>query len=132
MGLFGGKNKEEKRVEDEAAKVEADRLVALSVPELAAEILPAFGPDGPGKGGKETGTLQVGMYLMREFPRGNQHVKQLVQPIREGIQALENAGLIELRVHNIGGSNVRVTRAGLEAIETNSAAQHLTGSARST
>ena len=62
---------------------------------------------------------------MRDFPRGNQHVKQLVQPIREGFEALANAGLIELRVHNIGGSNVRVTRAGLEAIEGGTAARHL-------
>jgi hypothetical protein len=116
MGLFGGKNKLEKQAEDAAAKGEADRLVGLPVSELAAAILPAFGPDGPGKGDKEIGTLQVGMFLMRDFPRGNQYVKQLVQPIHEGFQALENSGLIERRVHNIGGSNVVVTRAGLDSL----------------
>jgi hypothetical protein len=39
----------------------------MPVPELATEILPAFGPDG-------------------------QYMKQLLDPIRGGMQALENAG----------------------------------------
>jgi hypothetical protein len=125
MGLFGGKSKQEKQAEDEAARGEVERLVGLPVAELAAEVLPAFGPGGPGKGGKEIGTLQVGMFLMRDFPRGNQFVKGLVGPIREAMQALENAGLIERRVHNTGGATVSVTRLGLAAIEDGAAAQHL-------
>ncbi len=123
MGLFG--NKEEKRAEDAAAKAEADRLLALPVAEVAAEILPAFGPEGPGKGDKEIGSLQVGMFLMRDFPRGNQFVKPLLDPIREGIQALENAGLVERKVRSIGGSTVSSTRLGLEAIEKGTAREHL-------
>jgi hypothetical protein len=43
-------------------------------------------------------------------------LSELIGPIREGIQALENEGMIERRVHNIGGSHVIVTRAGLERI----------------
>jgi hypothetical protein len=125
MNIFGGKNKEEKSLQDAAAKAAADRLVALPVPELAAEMLPAFGPDGPGKDGKETGTLQVGMFLMGDFPRGNLFIKQLVGPIHEGFQALENAGLIERRVRNIGGSVVSVTRLGTEALETDTAGKYL-------
>jgi hypothetical protein len=116
MSIFG--NKQEKRAEEEAAKTESDRLASLPVPDLAAEILPAFGPEGPGKGEKEIGTLQIGMFLMDDFPRGRQFIKPLVDPIHEGIQALENAGLIERRNHNIGTSTVKVTRAGLEAIES--------------
>jgi DNA-binding FadR family transcriptional regulator len=58
------------------------------------------------------------MFLMKDLPRGNQYMKELLGPIREGIQSLENDGLIERRVHNTGGSNVRVTRAGLEALES--------------
>jgi hypothetical protein len=116
MGIFG--DKQAKRAEEEAAKTEADRLVALPVADLATEILPAFGPAGPGKGDKEIGTLQIGMFLMDDFPQGRQFIKQLVDPIHEGIQALENAGLIERRNHNIGTSTVKVTRAGLDAIES--------------
>lgn len=123
MGLFG--NKGDKRADETAARAEADRLTGLPVPRLAAEILPAFGPGGPGKDGKEIGTLQVAMYLLADFPRGSKFVKQLVDPIREGFQALENAGLIERRVRDIGGSLVRVTRLGLEAIETDTADRHL-------
>jgi hypothetical protein len=125
MGIFG--NRQEKRAAEEAAKTEADRLVGLPVPELAAEVLPAFGSDGPGKGDKEIGTLQIGMFLMDDFPQGRQFIRQLVDPIHEGIQALENAGLIERRVRNIGGSTVSVTRAGLAAIESGTAAEALKG-----
>src|SRR5262245_7922422 len=116
MGIFGSRNKVEKEAQEAAARDEAQRLVSLAVPELAEEMLPAFGADGPGKGSKELGTLQIGMYLMRDHPRGNKYLKQLIGPIREGIQALENEGLIERRIHNTGGSNVIVTRAGLERI----------------
>jgi hypothetical protein len=128
MGPFG--NKREKQEQEAAAKAEADRLLALPVPELAAEILPAFGPDGPGKDEKEIGALQVGMFLMADFPRGNQYIRPLVEPIKEGIQALENAGLVIRRVRNIGGSVVSVTRLGVEAIEAGTAREHLDGPAR--
>lgn len=124
MGLFG--NKEEKRAEDAAAEAEADRLAALPVADLAAVILPAFGPDGPGRGGdKEIGALQVGMYLMRDFPRGNQFIKQLLEQLKEGIQALENAGLVKRTVQSIGGSSVSATRLGLQAIKEDSARKYL-------
>jgi len=126
MGLFGNKHdKHDGHGDEEAARTEADRLTALPVPRLAAEILPAFGPGGPGEDGKETGTFQVAMYLMAKFPGGNQFVKELYGPIGEGIQALENAGLVERRVRNVGGSVVHVTRLGREALETGSADRHL-------
>ncbi len=124
MGLFG--NKEEKRAQDDAAKAEADRLAGLPVADLAAAILPAFGPDGPGKGGaKDIGTLQVGIYLMRDFPRGNAMIKSLLEPLKEGIQALENAGLVKRTVQSIGGSTVSPTRLGLQAIEEGTAGKYL-------
>jgi hypothetical protein len=41
MALFG--NREEKRAKAAAAQAESERLVALPVRELAAEIMPAFG-----------------------------------------------------------------------------------------
>ncbi|MGA8747017.1 MAG: hypothetical protein WB507_14300 [Solirubrobacterales bacterium] len=128
MGLFG--NKEEKRAEDAAAEAQADRLAALPVADLAAVILPAFGPEGPGKGGdKDIGALQVGIYLMRDFPRGNHFIKVLLDPINEGIQTLENAGLVKRTVQSIGGSSVSSTRLGLQAIEDGSARKYLGGRA---
>ena len=58
MGLFG--NKVEKRAEEAAAQEAVDRLVGLPVADLAVEILPAFGPDGPGKGTRSKGVFQIG------------------------------------------------------------------------
>ena len=43
--LFG-KN-DQKAAEVEAAKAEADRLGALTPAELAVELMPVFGPEGP-------------------------------------------------------------------------------------
>jgi hypothetical protein len=91
VSLFG--KSEEKAAQDEAAKAEADRLQSLSVPELAEALMPAFGPDGPTPGGN-INQLQVGMWLMSSYPRGNKYMKDLRQPISEGVQALENGGLV--------------------------------------
>src|ERR1700761_4447219 len=102
MGMFG--NKEKKRAQDDVAKVEAERLAELPVADLAAAMLPAFGPDGPGKGGgKDIGTLQVGIYLMRDFPRGNQVIKVLLDPIKEATQALETAARVNRTSQTTGG-----------------------------
>jgi hypothetical protein len=127
MGLFG--NKAQKQMEEAAAaKEEADRLAGLPVAEIAAEILAAFGPDGPGKNAtKSIGTFQIGLWLMRDFPRGNQYMKELLAPIREGTQALEHAELVEIRATNNGGVAERAmaTRLGLATIEDGSAAEKL-------
>jgi hypothetical protein len=126
------RNKQQKQAEDATAKEEADRIAGLPVAEVAVEILPAFGPEGPGKGGtKSIGTFQIGMFMMRDYPRGNQYMKELLAPIREGTQALEHAGLIEIRATNNGGVAERamVTRLGLATIEDGSAAEKLTARA---
>ena len=114
MGLFG--NKEKREAEGAAAQAESDRLGGLSAKELAVEVMPAFGAEGPGKDGKEIGTLQVGIFLMRDRPRGSAYLKPLVDPIRESLQVLENAGLIVEKVRGIGGAMVSATRAGEEAL----------------
>jgi hypothetical protein len=123
MALFG--NKQDKAAQDAAAQAEAARLVGLPAASLAAEVLPAFGPDGPGNGEKGIGTLTVAMFLMADFPRGNLVVKQLLDPIREAFLALENAGLILEHVQNIGGSVVSITRAGADALASGTVAERL-------
>jgi hypothetical protein len=42
MGLFG--TREEKRAKETAAQAQSERLAALPVADLAAEIMPAFSP----------------------------------------------------------------------------------------
>jgi hypothetical protein len=125
MGLFG--NKEKREAEGAAAQAESDRLAGLSAKELAVEVMPAFGDEGPGKDGNEIGTLQVGIFLMRDRPRGSAHLKPLVDPIREAFQVLENSGLIVEKVRGIGGSMVSATRLGEEALGEGSYKQLIAG-----
>jgi hypothetical protein len=62
MGLFG--NKEEKAAKAAAAQAESERLIALPVADLAAEIMPAFGPDGiEAKSGHRQGPTEVTEWL---------------------------------------------------------------------
>jgi hypothetical protein len=112
--LFG--NKEQKQAEIAAAKAEADRLIALTPAQLAVEVMPAFGPDGP-KASQSYGinVLQVGIALMQNTPRGTSEMKELIEPIREALQALEHAELI---VRNSGreGTWYKATRLGETAL----------------
>lgn len=121
--LFG--NKEEKRNQDAAAQAEAERLLGLPLEDLAAEILPAFGPDGPGKGEKSLNVLQVGSFLMREFPRGASQIRQLLDPIREGLMRLEHSELIRTQLMSTGGGRLVVTRRGLEALASADPARYI-------
>jgi hypothetical protein len=121
------RNKPQKQAEEIAAKEEADRLAALPPADLAVEILPAFGPEGPGKGKNSIGTFQIGLYLLRNDPRGKSYMKQLLQPIREATQALEHASLVEIRATDNTGvaARARATRLGAEALEKGDAGRYL-------
>jgi hypothetical protein len=79
-----------------------DRLSALSARDLAEELMPAFGPDGPTTPGwgHIVNWLRAGTWLMSSYPRGSQFVKELQAPVSEGLQALEHAGLVEQRSVN--------------------------------
>ena len=122
--LFG--NKEEKRAREAAAAAEAERLAGLPVADLAAELMPAFGADGPGRGGRhEVNLLQLANWLMRSVDGGAGHMRDLERPTREAVQALEHAGLVErLGQANIG-QRYAATRLGEAAIADGSARQHL-------
>ncbi len=121
--LFG--NREEKRAQEAAAQAEADRLLALPLEDFAAEMLPAFGPDGPGKGEKSLNILQIGSFLMRRHPRGASHIRPLLDPIRDAAQRLEHANLIRNQVLGTGGARLAVTQLGLEAIASGNPRRYL-------
>jgi hypothetical protein len=125
MGLFG--NREEKAAKQEADRQESERLAALSVAGLAAEIMPAFGPDGMDvKSGHQQGAMQVTEWLL---PAAKVKYRQpVLRPVIEGLKALETAGLLEAR--SFGGSNSSATtyhptRLGEEALADGSVARHL-------
>jgi hypothetical protein len=92
--LFG--NKAEKAAQKAAASAEFERLNALPGPDLAVEVMPAFGPDGPkaARGTAGLQIIQVLTWLVRSEPRGMEYMSKLQQPAREAIQLLINAGLI--------------------------------------
>jgi hypothetical protein len=123
VSLFG--KSEEKVAEEEAAKAEAERLQSLTAVQFAEVLMPAFGPDGP-KPGSYLNQLQVGSWLMSSFPRGTKYIKDLREPIMEGLQVLENADLIVGRTRGGAASLLKATRLGEQALAEGNVSKYLT------
>jgi hypothetical protein len=126
--MFG--NKGEKAAQDVAVSAEIERLTSLPVTDLAAAMMPAWGargPDGPRVPGGGVGILQVLSWLMSSYPRGNKNLSRLLPVGREGIQALERAGLVQILQRGEDGSIGRLsaTRLGQAALADDSVRQHL-------
>lgn len=94
MGIFG--NKADKATEDAATGAEFDRMCSLPRPDFAAEIMSAFGPDGPrpNRGNSGIGLMQILLWLTMSKPHGAKYMPQLETPVREAIQLLEQANLV--------------------------------------
>jgi hypothetical protein len=121
--LFG--NKEEKAAQQAAAIAEIERLCGLPVADLAAEILPAWGPNGARRLlGNSPGSLQIVAWLVADYPR-KPSIKPLLEPVKEAIQALEHAGLLLRKIIGDGGSTVDLTRLGETALAEGTVRQHL-------
>ncbi|MFZ0088789.1 MAG: hypothetical protein WAL63_04735 [Solirubrobacteraceae bacterium] len=83
----------DKRAQKAAAQTEIDRLKALDVADLAAELLPALGRDGVG-GGHSVRPQQLCDYLLRDALRPRQlKALELMAPVSRALDLLENAGL---------------------------------------
>jgi hypothetical protein len=125
VALFG--NKEEKAAQEEAARAEAERLQSLTAAQFAEVLLPAFGPEGPKPSGY-INQLQVASWLMSSFPGGKtKFLIELRDPINEGLQALENAGLVVARSRGGQASLLKATRLGEEALAEGDVSKHLNG-----
>ena len=88
---------DDKIAKQATAQAEFDRLNALSPADLALEVMPAFGPDGPHGHGPNGGIniLQALLWLNEaHFPSGISYISKLQEPVREAIQALDHAGLV--------------------------------------
>ena len=124
VAMFG--NREEKAAQAAAAQAEADRLLALPVADLAAEIMPVFGPSGAStKGGQRIGSLQAANWIMHSYPGRGKHLKELLDPVREGLQALEHAELVQRISLGQGSSHVVATRLGKTALEEGTVREYL-------
>ena len=100
MGLFG--NKEEKAAKEAAGAAEVERLEGLSVDQLAAELLPAFGPDGAkAKGSQGTAPLQILQWLMRDHPY-HPSLKALLEAELAALEKMAADGLLIRRISGVG------------------------------
>ena len=122
--LFG--NKEKKQAEKAASQAAIDRLVGLPPAELAAEVMPAFGPGGPRGQGPNHGPniLQIVMFLGKSIPRGESYASPLMEPTREALQVLEHAELV-LKTTRGTGTWFSVTRAGEAALAAGTVEQQI-------
>ena len=115
---------EEKAAREAAAFAELERLRALAPDELALEVLPALGPDGP-RGARLVRVQDICKWLMRSHRAGlKASPMQLLAVVREALQRLEHADLVWSRQSD-GPSLWKLTRLGEQAISGGTAAQHL-------
>ncbi len=85
---------EEKATRKAAAKVEIDRLRALSVDDLAADLLPGLGPDGPTHG-TSVWPQQLCKYLLRDYPgAGQMQTLDLLAAVNRALDLLEDVRLV--------------------------------------
>jgi hypothetical protein len=119
MPLFG---KRRDTARDEAERAEIERLIALPATDLAAEIMPAFGPEGP-RGSKELTSLQITVWLMRLHPRGTKSASELNTAVKEALQVLEHAELVMLVRRD--SPRVKATRLGEAALADGAVKQRI-------
>src|SRR5690242_1931204 len=85
---------EEKAARKAAARVEIDRLRKVPVDDLAADVLPALGPDGPTHG-TSIRVQQLCEYLLRDFPgAGRMDTLDLLAPVNKALDRLDDVGLV--------------------------------------
>ncbi len=86
---------EEKLAQRAAADAEINRLKALSIEDLAVDLLPAIGPEGP-LGKSSVRNQQLCEYLLRDFPGGKgSKALDLLSVVREALEVLERVGLVK-------------------------------------
>ncbi|WP_414688375.1 hypothetical protein [Mycobacterium sp.] len=104
-----------------ALESELQRAMPLPpVADLAAEIMPAFGPGGPKPGKSLTlhqlVTWRLGQYEFSSSAKKAIAYPRLETPVREALQVLEHAELVYLTVAEESADNWTATRFGLEAL----------------
>lgn len=104
-----------------ALEAELQRVVVVPpTAELAAELMPAFGPDGPRRG-KSLTHRELIKWMARNFDfKSRAHrllgSEKLRDPILEALQVLEHAELVRITVDSDRADNWRATRSGLAAL----------------
>lgn len=146
--LFGHKDDDDQVPNHVAAlKAEVDRLDALSLPALAAEVMAkGFGPGQPGADEDDTISVEgpnisagptIADVALEFAPGGDTKGAddatrlRLQRLVAEGLQALEHAGMIRTQMHTaMNGFDFALTRQGRAALESGDVAQALSGNGR--
>jgi DNA-binding transcriptional ArsR family regulator len=106
---------EEQLAQRAAADAEITRLKALSVEDLALDMLPSMGPDGA-LGKTSVRTQQLCEYLLRDFPGAKRSkALDLLAPVLEALEALQREGLVTT-VSIQRSPNWRITSLGKTAL----------------
>jgi hypothetical protein len=132
--MFGNKDRDhaDASAMNAALNAEVDRLSALALPQLAAEVMTkGFGPTGPGEGGETSVDGIAGeltpAYEARADGDADARVR-LKELVAEGVQALEHASLIRTQYHyNADSLWYTANRLGRSALERNAVDRILGG-----
>ncbi|MEE6135564.1 hypothetical protein SKC41_04360 [Mycobacterium sp. 050128] len=111
----------------EAAQGDFESLMVLSPADLAAELMSAFGPDGP-RHGKDVHTLQLVSWLLRRYRGANKvsrPAEKLYAVVSEALQVLEHAELVQVTQRGDRSSQWNATRAGTAALADGSVRQQI-------
>ncbi len=141
MSPFGHKDQEKQEKNDQwrlALQAEVDRLNALPLQQLAAEVMRrGFGPGGPGADDEDVTVGQENINAGPSVPRiagefepqrgftfpvptaEDQKLQQrIARLVAEGLQELEHASLVRTQMHTgMGGLDYATTRRGRSALE---------------
>jgi hypothetical protein len=117
---------EEKVARKEAAKREIERLRALRIDELAIDLLPGLGPDGPTHG-TSIWPQQLCGYLLRDYPgAGRMDTLDLLAPVNRALDRLQDAHLVSpISVQRT--PLWRITPVGEDALADGTVREHLKG-----
>jgi hypothetical protein len=113
------------RDERVALNAETERLRSLLPADLAAEIMPAFGPDGK-FGGDDLNVLMICNWLLRAH--SGHGVLQLRDRATAALHLLEDSGLIENLSRartGAGAARLRATPLGREALASGTVRERL-------
>jgi hypothetical protein len=122
----------DRKEENAKLNAELDRISALPLPDLAAEVMTkGFGPDGPGAEGPAQIANIAGEFNPAQGSIGidDQALIDMYVVVAEGVQFLEHACLLRIEVAGSGGvygMNVMATRLGRAALEQNKV-EHVIG-----
>jgi hypothetical protein len=119
--MFGNKdhdNQTPTKPDDAATVAELDRLSALSISDLAVEVMSkGFGSDGPASDGLPSVKQILNAFAPDAARLDEATHRQYYEVVGEGVQVLEASGLVRATVWGgDGGVNFHATRRGLAAL----------------